>query len=163
MLAKQDEIDRRWMAQALRLAQRAELRGEVPVGAVVVRQGVVISRAFNQRETFPSPIAHAEVLALHRAAKRLGAWRLTECQLYVTLEPCIMCAGLLVQSRLQRVIYGACDEKGGAVESLYQILEDSRLNHRVAVTAGILAEESQNLLREFFRRRRREARAKLGV
>ncbi len=155
--------DLTWMAKALKLAQQAEDRAEVPIGAVVVRNGIVVAKAFNRRETWPSPIAHAEVLALHRAAQKLGAWRLTDCELFVTLEPCIMCAGLLVQARIKRVIYGAKDPKGGGVESLYQITEDRRLNHQVEVTSGVMAKECQSLLQNFFKRRRLENKAKLTL
>src|ERR1700733_7223924 len=118
------------MRQALALAARAAALGEVPVGAVVVGENGVIAEAYNERETLPSALAHAELTALRLACERLGRWRLSGCTLFVTLEPCVMCAGALVQARVDRVVYGARDLKGGAVESLYQILGDARLNHR---------------------------------
>lgn len=143
-----------FMRQALTLAARAADLGEVPVGAVVVYENRVISEAYNERETLPSALAHAELTALERATKALGRWRLTGCTLYVTLEPCVMCAGALVQSRVDRVVYGTPDPKGGAVESLYKILADPRLNHRPSVSAGILAEECGQILSQFFQQRR---------
>lgn len=146
--------DYNYMRQALALADQAALRGEVPVGAVVVFEGEVIAEAFNERETQPSALAHAELTAIARACERLGRWRLSGCTLYVTLEPCVMCAGALVQSRVDRVVYGARDPKAGAVESLYQVLSDVRLNHRPEVCAGVLAEECGAILSSFFRERR---------
>jgi tRNA(adenine34) deaminase len=142
------------MRQALALADRAALRGEVPVGALIVADSVVIAEAYNERETRPSALAHAEVTVIERTCARLGRWRLTGCTLYVTLEPCVMCAGAIVQARLDRVVYGARDPKAGAVESLYQVLSDTRLNHRPAVDGGALADECGQQLTEFFRRRR---------
>lgn len=142
------------MRQALALADQAAAQGEVPVGALIVHENQVIAMAYNEREGLPSALAHAEILALERATKALGRWRLSGCSLYVTLEPCVMCAGALVQARVDRVIYGAKDPKAGAVESLYQILSDTRLNHRPAVTGGILAEECGQKLSEFFKSRR---------
>lgn len=154
-----DDRDLYWMGKALKLAEAAARRGEVPVGALIVGpddQGneVLISRASNQRETLRSALGHAELLAIHRASKKRKAWRLTDCTLYVTLEPCVMCAGAIVQARLSRVVYGASDPKGGAVESLYEILQDSRLNHRCEVTGGMNAPECGQILSNFFRRRR---------
>src|SRR3977135_156558 len=124
------------MRQALVLAARAASLGEVPVGALVVNETGVIAEAYNERETLPSALAHAELTALRLACEKLGRGRLSGCPLYVTLEPCVMCAGALVQARVDRVVYGAVDPKGGAVESLYQVLADARLNHRPAVTSG---------------------------
>lgn len=148
--------DFNFMRNALELAAQAAKQGEVPVGAVVVYENQVIAEAYNERETRPSAMAHAELLALHRATEKLGRWRLTGCTLYVTLEPCVMCAGAIVQSRLDRVVYGAVDPKGGAVESLYQVLQDLRLNHRPAVEGGVLAEECGAVLSQFFKKRRSE-------
>lgn len=140
--------------QALAEAQAAADVGEVPVGAIVVRAGAVIAAAHNQRETLRDPTAHAEMIAITQAAEAVGGWRLEGCTLYVTLEPCPMCAGAIVQARIPRVVYGASDPKAGAVESLYQLLADPRLNHRADVTAGVLAQECGDLLRQFFADRR---------
>ncbi|MBX3020251.1 MAG: tRNA adenosine(34) deaminase TadA [Bdellovibrionales bacterium] len=142
------------MRQALALAAQAEARGEVPVGALIVHDNSVIAEAYNERETQPSALAHAELSAIRQACEKLGRWRLSGCTLYVTLEPCVMCAGALVQARVDRVVYGARDPKAGAVESLYQVLSDTRLNHRPQVDAGVLGEECGKILSDFFRRRR---------
>ncbi len=142
------------MRRALDLARQAEARGEVPVGALIVREQQVIAEAFNEKESLPSPLAHAEVTAIHRASQTLKRWRLTDCTLYVTLEPCVMCSGAIIQARLERVVYGTRDPKAGAVDSLFQILQDSRLNHRPQVTAGVLAQECSHILTNFFRLRR---------
>lgn len=149
-----NEQDNIYMRRALELAARAAALGEVPVGALVVCENQVISEAYNERETRPSALAHAEIDALKLACQKLGRWRLSGCTLYVTLEPCVMCAGALVQARVDRVVYGARDVKAGAVESLYQVLSDARLNHRPVVLGGVLAEECGSLLSEFFRARR---------
>jgi tRNA(adenine34) deaminase len=142
------------MTQALALAREAMQWGEVPVGAVVVRQGRILAQAFNLRETLHDPTAHAERLALTLAGQRLGSWRLDGCTLYVTLEPCPMCAGAIVLSRLDRVVYAASDPKAGACDSLYRLLSDPRLNHRPIVASGILADEARIILSEFFQGRR---------
>jgi tRNA(adenine34) deaminase len=144
-----------FMRQALGAAQAATGRGEVPVGAVVVVGGRVIAVAHNERETGNDPTAHAEVLALRRAAAALESWRLTDADLYVTMEPCPMCAGAIVNARVRRLYYGCHDPKAGAVRSLYQLLDDRRLNHRVDVVPGVLASEAAGLLRGFFERLRR--------
>ncbi|HVE84896.1 MAG TPA: tRNA adenosine(34) deaminase TadA [Myxococcales bacterium] len=143
--------DRQVMERALKLAREAASLGEVPVGAVAVKDGAVVGEAFNRRETDRDPLAHAELLALGQAARRLGAWRLTGVALYVTLEPCAMCAGALVQARVSRLVFGARDPKAGAVGSLYDLARDARHNHRVEVTAGVMEEECGALLRDFFR------------
>jgi tRNA(adenine34) deaminase len=142
------------MAVAMEEAEAAGSAGEVPVGAVVVWQGQVISRAHNQRETDADPTAHAEILALRRAAAVLGTWRLSGATLYVTLEPCPMCAGALVSSRVARVVFGAFDPKAGACGSLYNLCVDPRLNHELAVTSGVLADSAGDLLTAFFNERR---------
>jgi len=144
-----------FMRQALAAAQLAAGRGEVPVGAVVVVGGQVIAVAHNERETANDPTAHAEVMALRRAAASLGSWRLTDAELYVTMEPCPMCAGAIVNARVRRLYYGCHDPKAGAVRSLYQILDDRRLNHRVDVVPDVMAGEAATLLRTFFERLRR--------
>lgn len=150
----QDEIDRRFMRQAIDLAAKALDAEDVPVGALVVHDGRVIGRGYNQREKLRDPTAHAEMLALTAAAESLGQWRLEGCTLYVTLEPCAMCAGALVLARLTRLVYGAADPKAGACHSLYELTRDPRLNHQVATEAGVLAEPCAELLRAFFRHRR---------
>jgi tRNA(adenine34) deaminase len=142
--------DRFWMTEALAEARWAESIGEVPIGAVVVRGGEVLGRGHNRRETDRDPLAHAELLAIRQAAARLGGWRLAGCTLYASLEPCPMCAGALVASRIDRLVYGAADPKAGYCGSLGNLVQDSRLNHRLAVTGGVLAEESAALLRAFF-------------
>ncbi len=148
------------MRRALELAAAAAALGEVPVGAVLVVDGVVLGEGHNRRERDRDPLGHAELLALRAAAARLGRWRLGDATLYVTLEPCPMCAGALVNARIRRLVYGADDPKAGAVRSLYRIADDARLNHRIDVEAGVEAEASSALLRAFFRaRRRRPARS----
>ena len=153
-----DAADARFMRQALAAARRAPGHADVPVGAVVVKDRVVIARGRNAREKDADPTAHAEVLAIRRAAKKLGSWRLEGCTLYVTLEPCAMCAGAIVLSRLPRLVYGASDPKAGFVGSLGDLCRDPRLNHRPHVTAGVLAEECGRILVEFFREKRLAAR-----
>ena len=152
--------DSAWMDRALELARQAAALGEVPVGAVAVKDGRVLGEGFNRRETDKDPLAHAEVLALQAAARALGAWRLTGVTLYVTLEPCAMCAGALVQSRLTRLVFGTVDPKAGAVGSLYDLARDARHNHRVDVVSGVKSEECAMLLKTFFRALRRPAEAK---
>lgn len=143
------------MHEALKLAGAAAQIGEVPVGAVVVFKGEVVGRGQNRRESEKQATHHAEILAIKEACSKLGRWRLESCTLYVTLEPCVMCAGAIVNSRIERVVYGARDSKGGAVESLYQILSDSRLNHRPEVLGGVLAPDCGQILSDFFRERRK--------
>jgi len=138
------------MREALAEAEGAVAAGEVPIGAIVVADGVVVGRAHNAPVALSDPTAHAEVLALRRAARRTGNYRLPGATLYVTVEPCAMCCGAAIQARLARVVYGAVDPKAGAVESLHRLLEDARLNHRVAATGGVLAADSAALLRAFF-------------
>ncbi|MGC8626834.1 MAG: tRNA adenosine(34) deaminase TadA [Acidimicrobiales bacterium] len=142
--------DEAFMGLALQLAEDAGKAGEVPVGAVVVRDGLVVGRASNARELTADPTAHAEILALRQAAAAIGSWRLDGATMYVTLEPCPMCAGALVASRTSRVVFGAADPKAGACGSLYNLCVDPRLNHEVAVTRGVLAEEAAGLLVRFF-------------
>ena len=142
------------MSHALQLARDAESLGEVPVGAVIVREGVVLGEGHNRTISDADPTAHAEVVAIRAAAAALGDWRLTESTLYVTLEPCAMCAGSIVLARLPRVVFGAHDPKAGMGGSLDNLLQDSRLNHRCDVHSGVLADESGAMLRAFFRARR---------
>lgn len=142
--------DTDYMQLALAAAATAQLRGEVPVGAVVVVNDQVVATGYNERELAHDPTAHAELLAMRRAAQALGHWRLCDAEVYVTLEPCPMCAGAMVNARVKRVIYGCDDPKAGAVRSLYQLVEDPRLNHRVQVVSGVLADESSAMLKSFF-------------
>ncbi|WP_405999856.1 tRNA adenosine(34) deaminase TadA [Streptomyces sp. NBC_00829] len=142
------------MRLALQEAERAALSGDVPVGAVVLApDGELLAAGHNEREATGDPTAHAEVLAIRRAATRLGAWRLSGCTLVVTLEPCTMCAGAIVQSRVDRVVFGARDEKAGAAGSLWDVVRDRRLNHRPEVILGVLERECSRQLTEFFRER----------
>lgn len=150
--------DEAFMRQALSLAREAAELGEVPVGAVAVFNGEVVGTGFNRREVDRNPLAHAEMLAMDAAARKIGAWRLSGVTLYVTLEPCAMCAGGLVQSRVTRLVFGAFDPKAGAVGSLYNLVEEPRHNHRLQVTSGILADESRLLLKTFFGRLRAKKR-----
>lgn len=139
-----------YMQEALRLADEAEKLGEVPIGAVVVCDGQIVGRGFNRREIDADPLAHAELIAIAQAAQTLKRWRLSGCTLYVTLEPCPMCAGALVNARLDRVVYGAKDPKAGAAESLYTLCTDPRLNHRLQVTQGVCETQATEKLKTFF-------------
>jgi len=148
------QLEERWMRLALDEARAAFEEGEVPVGAVIVHQGRVIAAAHNQREALNDPTAHAEMIAITQAAEQLGSWRLLECTLYVTLEPCPMCAGAVVQARMPSVVYGTTDPKGGACHTLYQITQDPRLNHQCSVLGGVLVDECRMILQEFFAQQR---------
>lgn len=146
--------DQKYMREALLEASEAARRGEVPIGALIVKEGKVIVAERNRREEYSDPTAHAEILAIRQAGKILGGWRLSGCTLYVTLEPCPMCAGAMVQARLDRLVFGAKDPKGGAAGTLYNIVQDARLNHRLMVTGGVLEEECAHELQCFFGQRR---------
>lgn len=148
--------DEEWMQLALELADEAEALGEVPIGAVVVKEGQLLGTGYNRKETDQNPLAHAELLAIEAAAKKLGSWRLIGCDLYVTLEPCPMCAGALVQARLRRVVYGTEDPKAGYVSSLFNLVQDERLNHQLDVVAGVRRDECRQRLQTFFRRLREQ-------
>ncbi len=148
--------DQFFMGEALRLARKAFAAEEVPVGAVVVRHGEIIARAWNQVETLKDATAHAEMLAITQAEAGVGDWRLTDCDLYVTKEPCPMCAGAIVHARLRRVIFGCSDAKGGAAGGLLNLLQMPQLNHTCEITAGVRTDEAVALLREFFRARRKQ-------
>lgn len=156
MRAMQDED---YMAMALALADDAARLGEVPIGAVVVKDDVVIAQAHNRREIDQDPAGHAEFLALRAASRELGTWRLSDCTIYVTLEPCLMCAGLMYQARIDRCVFGAYDPKAGAFGSLYQINADRRLNHRFEVEGGVCEESCARLLKDFFAIRREKAKS----
>lgn len=146
--------DERFMREALALAQQAQSAGEVPVGAVVVRHGAIIGRGYNQPISAQDPSAHAEIVALRAAAGLSGNYRLTDCDLFVTLEPCAMCAGAILHARLARLVYGAPDPKIGACGGVVDLFAESRLNHQTVVVGGVLAEESSGMLRAFFAERR---------
>jgi tRNA(adenine34) deaminase len=148
------DLDRRWMARALELARSAAASGEVPVGAVIVRNGQVLGEGHNRTVAEADPTTHAEIVAIRAAAAAMGDWRLLDTTLYVTLEPCAMCAGAIVLARIPRVVFGALDPKAGMVGSLGNLLQDSRLNHRCDVSSGVSADDASELLRSFFRERR---------
>jgi len=150
----QERQDERYMRMAIDAAHIAEENGDVPIGAVIVYENQIIGRAYNQREQLTDPTAHAEIIALTQAATFMETWRLHECTIYVTLEPCPMCAGALVLARLDRLVFGCEDPKTGACGSLYDIVRDTRLNHRLEVTSGVLADDCAKVLRDFFARRR---------
>jgi len=143
-----------FMHLAVREARRAAQHGDIPIGAVIVRDGEVIAAAGNERELRKSPTAHAEILAIEQAARRLGGWRLSRTVIYVTIEPCVMCAGAIVQARIPHLVFGAADDKAGGAGTLYNICEDPRLNHCVQVTQGVLEDEALALMREFFEGKR---------
>jgi tRNA(adenine34) deaminase len=148
------DTDERFMRLALDQAKIAQENGDVPIGAVIVHQNQIIGKAYNQREQLKDPTAHAEIIALTQAAAALQSWRLTGCTMYVTLEPCPMCAGALVLARIDRLVYGCDDPKTGACKSLYNIVQDERLNHRLEVTTGVLADDCSRLLQDFFQQKR---------
>lgn len=154
---QQDNCDLRYMQLALREAALAPVIGEIPVAAVLVHKDEVLATAHNYREVSQDPTAHAEMIVIRKAAEQLGTWRLTETTLYVTLEPCPMCAGAIVQARIARLVFGARDPKAGACGSIFDIPAERRLNHRVEVLGGILEEESQGLLQNFFRQLRQDS------
>lgn len=154
MVAPESTMHEHYMQIALEEARQAFREEEVPVGAVIVNDGRIIAQAHNQREQLHDPTAHAEMIAITQAAESLGSWRLDGCTLYVTLEPCPMCAGAIVQARIPTVVYGATDRKAGAVDSLFRLLDDSRLNHRAETIAGISAAECGEILSSFFQQQR---------
>ncbi|GMK47673.1 MULTISPECIES: tRNA adenosine(34) deaminase TadA [Paenibacillus] len=146
-----EQEDQAWMQLAIEEAKKAEQIGEVPIGAILVKNGEVVGRGYNLRETNHDPTAHAEMVAIREACERLGAWRLLDCTLYVTLEPCPMCAGAIVQSRVKRVVYGTGDPKAGCAGTLMNLLQEPRFNHETELTSGILQQECAELLTNFFR------------
>jgi len=146
----------RYMREAIAEAEKAASIGEVPIGAVIVRNGEIVGRGYNLRETRKDPTLHAEMIAIREASEKLGGWRLIGCTLYVTLEPCPMCAGAIVQSRLEQVVYGAPDPKAGCAGTLMNLLNEPRFNHQVPVVEGVLVEECGQLLKEFFRQLRQK-------
>lgn len=146
--------DEYWMEEALRMARRAEVAGEVPVGAVVVCEGQIVGRGWNQVVSLPDPCAHAEIQALREAARELGNYRLSGCTLYVTLEPCAMCAGAMIHARIHRLVFGARDPKAGAVGGVMQVVNHPALNHQMGIAEGVLAGRCMEILQAFFRERR---------
>ena len=156
----QAEIDARWMRQALTAAHDARQRDEVPVGVCVVSGAELLAVAGNRTRTDGDPTAHAEIVALREAARRLGNFRLTDAVVYSTIEPCAMCAGALIQARVQRLVYGARDERAGAVESRFRICDTDFLNHRIEITSGVLETECREIMQEFFQARREDIRHK---
>ena len=149
---------KKYMEEALKEAETAAVEGEVPVGAVIVRDGEIIARAHNRTEQAKDPTAHAEILAIREAATRLGGWRLTGCDMFVTAEPCSMCAGAIVWARIGRLYIGTMDPKAGACGSLFNIPQDERLNHYVEIETGLMGEECSTLMKDFFRKLRSEER-----
>lgn len=156
MSADVTQRDKRLMEIAVEAAKIAAENGDVPIGAVIVYKDQIIGKAYNQKEQLKDPTAHAEIIALTQAAAYLNSWRLNGCTMYVTLEPCTMCAGALVLARIDRLVFGCHDPKAGACGSLYDIVRDERLNHRLEVTPGVLVDECSRMLQEFFRHRRIE-------
>lgn len=152
------QLHQMYMQMALQQAEQAARSDEVPVGAVIVREGSIIAAAHNQREMLRDPTAHAEMIAITQAAEAVGGWRLEDCILYVTLEPCPMCAGAILQARIPVVVFGALDPKAGAVSSLYEMLNDTRLNHRCEIVSGVLQDRCGQILTDFFRQRRAEGK-----
>jgi len=148
------------MRKALTEAEAARRLGEVPIGAVIVREGVIVGRGYNLRETSNDPTTHAEMVAIRQAAETIGHWRLLDCTIYVTLEPCVMCMGAIILARIPRLVYACRDPRVGAAGSIYDFSLDERFNHRVEVTEGILAEESRDLLSSFFKELRERNRQK---
>lgn len=148
--------DQYWMKKALSLAQKAFDKNEVPVGCLIVEDNKVISSSYNLKEKLQTPLGHAEVMTVHKAAKKKKSWRLENCTLYVTLEPCPMCAGIILQSRIKKIVYAAKDPKAGAVNSLFQLLNDTRLNHQVEIVSDVLESESSKMLKLFFKNLRNE-------
>ena len=144
----------KYMKEALKEAKKAELIDEVPIGCVIVKDDKIIARGHNQREAKQSPIGHAEIIAINKASKKLKSWRLEGCDIYVTLEPCIMCSGAIIQSRINKVYYGASDPKGGALGSSINVLEANNINHRPKVVSGILKEECSSIITNYFKAKR---------
>ena len=148
------EKEIRFMKEAIKEAKKAELIDEVPIGCVIVKDDKIVARGHNVRETKKTPLGHAEIIAIDKASKKLGAWRLQDCDIYITLEPCIMCAGAIIQSRIKHIYYGAKDPKGGAIESSINVLEAKNINHHPEITSGLLEEECSNIISQYFKRKR---------
>ena len=150
------EFDQRFMNEALKEAEKAFAVDEVPVGCVIVHEGVIIGRGYNRTESLQDPTAHAEILAITAATENLGTWRLSGCTVYSTIEPCAMCAGALVLARVERLVFGAPDPKFGACGSIFDIVQSKKLNHRIALSTGILKNECVSLMQEFFKKKRKK-------
>ena len=148
------EKEIRFMKEAIKEAKKAELIDEVPIGCVIVKDDKVIARGHNVRESKKTPLGHAEIIAIDKASKKLGAWRLQDCDIYITLEPCIMCAGAIIQSRIRHIYFGAKDFKGGALGSSINVLDAKDINHHPEVTSSVLEEECSNIISEYFKRKR---------
>jgi tRNA(adenine34) deaminase len=153
-LNSQETLDLKWMKHALREAEKARVRGEIPVGAVAVIDEKIVARAHNLRESKNDPLGHAEIYLISKVSKKLGRWRLSDVTVYVTLEPCLMCMGALIQARVGRLVFGCLDPKAGACGSIYNLSEDRRLNHRIEVTSGALGPECTQILSDFFKKLR---------
>ena len=145
------QLDAYFMKEALKEAKKAALKGEVPIGAVIVKENKIIARGHNLRETTADPLAHAEIIAIKKASRKLRSWRILNSTIYVTLEPCIMCMGALIQARVPRLVFGCHDPKGGAAGTLYDLSNDRRLNHRIKLTAGVMAANCEKMLKDFFK------------
>ena len=152
-----------YMRQALKEAEKAYKKLEVPVGAIIVKEGKIIARAHNQKETKTDTTKHAEILAIQKASKKIGAWRLIDCEMYVTLEPCTMCAGAIINSRIKKIYIGAMDEKTGAVGSVLNLFEDYTFNHKVESETGIMQEECEQILKQFFKELRKTKNEKQKI
>jgi tRNA(adenine34) deaminase len=163
VMNEQQQQDQQFMRRAIELAQQAEQYNEIPVGAVVVYQGNIIGEGFNQSIRLNDPSAHAEMLAIRQAGQQLNNYRLIDCTLYVTLEPCPMCAGLLVHGRLKRIVFGAFDTKTGAIHSQFNLANSDKLNHQLAITGGVLQAECGELLSQFFKKRRQQIKAQKAL
>ncbi len=148
------EVYEKYMKEAIREAELAALEDEVPIGCIVVKNGEIIARAHNQRDKTNNPLGHAETLAIKKASEVLGDWQLVNCDLYVTIEPCLMCAGAIIQSRINKVVYGAPDLKGGAFGSSINVLEASNINHRPEIVSGVLADECAKIIKDYFKSKR---------
>ena len=148
-------IEEKWMEKAIEEAKKAEAKLEIPVGCVIVKDGKIIARSHNQKETKLDTTKHAEIIAIQKASKKLGAWRLLDCEMYVTLEPCPMCAGALIQSRIKKIYIGTMDEKTGACGSVLNLLQDYEFNHKIEVETGIRKEECEKIIKEFFKKLRK--------
>ena len=144
----------RFMKEAIKEAKKAELIDEVPIGCVIVKDDKIVARGHNVRETKKTPLGHAEIVAIDKASKKLNRWRLDDCDIYITVEPCIMCSGAIIQSRIRHIYYGARDLKGGAIESSINVLEAKNINHHPEVTSGILEDECSNIISQYFKRKR---------
>lgn len=154
------EQTQKYMKEALKQAQKAYEKGEIPVGAIIVKQNKIIARAYNEKETKQDTTKHAEIIAIQKASKKLKTWRLTDCEMYVTLEPCSMCAGALIQARLKKVYIGTMDKKTGSCGSVLNLLEDYTFNHKVEIETGIIQKECEDLLKKFFKELRQKKKAK---